>query len=161
VLMIPLCFCAFIGAHAADLHPGEQPGTATLIHRTDILPDRSSTQTSQKHLWQLYSSPDARMNYFEVTSRTSLHFHPDADHRLYVLEGKVVITAGTNVSTAVVGDLIVIPKGVRHCYDVPAKGDRALLLTFDAPPYDPRKTVNLEPSSETTSDELTRRKTDK
>ena len=74
-----------------------------------------------------------------------MHFHPDGEHRLYVLEGKVVVTAGTNVSTAGVGDFIVIPKGVRHSYDVPAKGDRALLLTFDAPPYDPKKTVTLEP----------------
>jgi len=45
---------------------------------------------------------------------------------------------------ATVGDLIIIPKGVRHCYDVPAKGERALLLTFGAPPYDPRKTVQLD-----------------
>ena len=48
---------------------------------------------------------------------------------------------------AIAGDFIIIPKGVRHSYDVPAKGDRALLLTFDAPPYDPRKTVNLESAS--------------
>ena len=41
------------------------------------------------------------------------------------------------------------PEPVRHCYDVPAKGERALLLTFDAPPYDPRKTVQLESSSPT------------
>jgi quercetin dioxygenase-like cupin family protein len=56
----------------------------------------------------------------------------------------VLVTAGTNTTIAAAGDLIIIPKGVRHCYDVPAKGDRALLLTFDAPPYDPRKRVNLE-----------------
>jgi quercetin dioxygenase-like cupin family protein len=86
------------------------------------------------------------MNYVEVTGRNGMHFHPDADHKLYVLEGQVVVTAGTNVTTAGAGDLIIIPKGVRHCYDVPAKGERALLLTFDAPPYDPRKTVNLEPT---------------
>lgn len=86
------------------------------------------------------------MNYVEVTGRSGLHFHPDADHKLYVLEGHVLVIAGTNNITAVAGDLIIIPKGVRHCYDVPAKGDRALLLTFDAPPYDPRKTVNLEPA---------------
>jgi len=86
------------------------------------------------------------MNYVEVTSRSKLHFHPDTDHKLYVLEDHVVVIADTNTITAVAGDLIIIPKGVRHCYDVPAKGDRALLLTFDAPPYDPRKTVNLEPA---------------
>lgn len=32
-----------------------------------------------------------------------------------------------------------------HCYDVAAPGEKALLLTFDAPPYDPKKTVNVEP----------------
>jgi|SRR5579872_241766 len=129
----------------AALHPAEREGVATLIHGADILRDRNSTNAPARHLWPLYSSPEARMNYFEVTGRSGLHFHPDADHRLYVLEGTVLVTAGTNTSRATVGDLIVIPRGVRHCYDVPARGDRALLLTFDAPPYDPRKTVSLEP----------------
>jgi cupin superfamily acireductone dioxygenase involved in methionine salvage len=46
------------------------------------------------------------------------------------------------------GDLIIIPQGVRHYYDVPARGERALLLTFDAPPYDPKKTVQLETPDE-------------
>ena len=57
---------------------------------------------------------------------------------------RVVVMAGTNSVTATVGDLIIIPKGVRHCYDVAARGERALLLIFDAPPFDPRKTDNLE-----------------
>ena len=122
-------------------HPGERDDTATIIHRADVLHDRG---TNGRHLWPLYSNADVRLNYFEVTGRSGLHFHPDADHRLYVLEGNLVITVGTNTTTVAVGDFIVIPKGVRHCYDVPAKGDRALLLTFDAPPYDPRRTVNLE-----------------
>ena len=91
------------------------------------------------------------MNYVEVAGRSGLHFHPDADHRLYVLEGRVVVVSGTNSVTSSPGDLIIIPKGVRHCYDVPAKGNRALLLTFDAPPYDPRKTVNLESAVSTTN----------
>ena len=96
----------------------------------------------------MLSTPDARMNYVEVAGRSTLHFHPDADHKLYVLEGRVIVIAGQNTNVATVGDLIIIPKGVRHCYDVPAKGERALLLTFDAPPYDARKTVQLEKSTE-------------
>ena len=132
---------------AATPHPGEREGGATIIHRADIIPAQQTNSPPRGGLWSLYSSPEARMNYFAVTSRTGLHFHPDADHKLYVLEGKLVVTAGTNTTTAIAGDFIVIPKGVRHSYDVPAKGDHALLLTFDAPPYDPRKTVNLESSS--------------
>ena len=116
----------------------EQQGQATVIHKSDVV------RADGKHLWSLYSNSDVRLNYFEVTGKSALHFHPDADHRLYVLEGELSLTAGTNVITAKPGDFIVIPKGVRHAYDVPQKGGRALLLTFDAPPYDPAKTVNLE-----------------
>jgi quercetin dioxygenase-like cupin family protein len=125
-------------------HPEERDGAATLIHRADVIRDRGTNSGAAMRLWPLHATADSRMNYVEVTGRSSLHFHPDADHKLYVLEGKVAVTAGTNTTIATVGDLIIIPKGVRHCYDVPAKGERALLLTFDAPPYDPRKTVQLE-----------------
>ena len=130
-------------------HPDERDGAATLIHRADVIRDRGTNSSAIMRLWPLHASAESRMNYVEVTGRSSLHFHPDADHKLYVLEGKVAVTAGTNTSIATVGDLIIIPKGVRHCYDVPAKGERALLLTFDAPPYDPRKTVQLESSNPT------------
>jgi mannose-6-phosphate isomerase-like protein (cupin superfamily) len=135
-----------VGADGANSirHRDERDGAATIIHRASVVPDRATNASPRGGLWPLYSTPEARLNYFEVAGRTSLHFHPDAEHRLYVLEGKVLVTCGTNTTTAVVGDFIVIPRGVRHCYDVPAKGDRALLLTFDAPPFDPRKTVNIE-----------------
>src|SRR6266496_1632161 len=67
-------------------------------------------------------------------------------HKAKTLGDQTVLTACTNTTTASVGDFIVIPSGVRHCYDVPAKGDRALMLTFDAPPFDPHKTVNIGPT---------------
>ena len=122
----------------------ETNGVATIIHRADVLRDRDTNPVNGRHLWPLYSTPEARMNYFEVIGRGSLHFHPDAEYKLYVLEGRLLVTVGTNISQAAIGDFIIIPKGVRHRYDVVAKGERALLLTFDAPPYDPRKTVNVE-----------------
>lgn len=134
----------------AARHPDERDGAATIIHRADVLRDRGATNAPPRGgLWPLYATAEVRLNYFEVTGRSSLHFHPDAEHRLYVLEGTLLVTVGTNTTTATVGDFVVIPKGVRHCYDVPARGDRALLLTFDAPPYDPRKTVNVEPARQT------------
>jgi quercetin dioxygenase-like cupin family protein len=142
-ILVPCC-ATLADERSPARHPDERDGAATLIHRADIVRDRSTNSTAAMRLWPLHSTPEARMNYVEVSGRSSLHFHPDADHKLYVLEGKVVVIAGTNTTTAAVGDLIIIPKGVRHCYDVPAKGERALLLTFDAPPFDPRKTVNLE-----------------
>jgi quercetin dioxygenase-like cupin family protein len=143
-----LCFAAAGDASSQARHPEELEGAAAIIHKADVVHDRSTNNMAPMRLWPLYSSPDARMNYVEVAGRSGLHFHPDADHKLYVLEGRVVVNAGTNTTIAAAGDLIIIPKGVRHSYDVAAKGDRALLLTFDAPPYDPRKTVNLEPANE-------------
>ena len=129
-------------AKAADATTnGEREGAATVLHRDNVLRDRSG----EKHLWLLLKTPEARVNYFEVTSRGALHFHPDADHRLYVLEGTVLVSCGAATTKCTAGDFIVIPRGVRHCYDAAAPGEKALLLTFDAPPYDPKKTVNVEP----------------
>ena len=145
IMLASLLLSATVAEEPAPARqPGERDGAATLRHRADVVRDRGTNTNGAMRLWPLHDTPESRMNYVEVTGRSSLHFHPDADHKLYVLEGKVAVTAGTNTTIAIVGDLIIIPKGVRHCYDVPAKGDRALLLTFDAPPYDPRKTVQLE-----------------
>ena len=125
-------------------HPQEIDGAARIIHKADIISSQQGTNGGPMRLWPVHSTSESRMNYVEVTGRTSLHFHPDADHKLYVLEGELLVTCGTNTTPARVGDLIIIPRGVRHCYDVPNGGGRALLLTFDAPPFDPQKTVNLE-----------------
>jgi quercetin dioxygenase-like cupin family protein len=130
---------ASIVAASALLAGEEQQGTATILHRDEVMKDRANG----RQLWPLLSTPEARMNYFEVTGRGPLHYHPDADHRLYVLEGELLVTCGLATNKCVTGDFIVIPKGVRHAYDVAEKGGRALLLTFDAPPYDPKKTVNV------------------
>ena len=150
LVSISVAVIAVVAADSnAPLHPLEREGTANLIHRADVIRNRDANSTAAMQLWPLYASPESRMNYVEVAGRSAMHFHPDADHKLYVLEGRVTVIAGTNTSIASPGDLIIIPKGVRHCYDVPAKGERALLLTFDAPPYDPRKTVSLEKPKET------------
>jgi quercetin dioxygenase-like cupin family protein len=148
--VVLVCLATVAEDPAPARHPEEREGAATWIHRADAIRDRGTNSGGSMRLWPLHATAESRMNYVEVTGRSSLHFHPDADHKLYVLEGRVAVTAGTNTTIAVVGDLIIIPKGVRHCYDVPARGERALLLTFDAPPYDPRKTVQLESSSPTT-----------
>lgn len=126
----------------SPVRAGKPEGAAILIHRADAL--RNRQPDGRGGLWPVVSTPEARINYFEITGPTSPHYHPDADHRLYLLEGSLVVITGVITNTAIPGDLIIIPKGVPHSYDVPRKGDRALMLTFDAPPYDPKKTVNLK-----------------
>lgn len=125
------------------LLPGEVSGEAQVIHRSDVMPAASTNAPLRGGLWPLYSSPEARLNYFSVAGPSKPHFHPDSEHRLYVLEGRVVVHCGARTTTNGIGDFIVIPRSVRHSYGVPAPGDHALLLTFDAPPYDPKKTVNV------------------
>src|SRR5216684_3250151 len=82
------------GLDRAGVSPQPEPGAATILHRADILRERSIQSSGPMRLWPLHSTPQARMNYLEVSGRSSLHFHPDADHKLYVLEGAVLITAG-------------------------------------------------------------------
>ncbi len=143
---LPLAFTflslSIWGGPESKLLPGERDGNAQIIHRSDVLP-AATNGVARAGLWPLYSSAEARLNYFAVTSATSMHFHPDADHRLYVLEGKVVVSCGNTTTTNTVGDFIVIPRGVRHSYKAANAGERALLLTFDAPPFDPKKTVSI------------------
>jgi quercetin dioxygenase-like cupin family protein len=118
VLFAALGLCCFLRGAADDpqsaRHPDERDGDAQLIHRADVLKNRGAPGNEQ-HLWPLVSTPEARMSYFEVTSRSGMHFHPDADHRMYVLEGSVLVVTGARTNTAIQGDLIVIPRGVRHC----------------------------------------------
>ena len=145
-----LVLCVFIllatrfSSHLKSEENAEKPGTTQILHRADVIRNEIEKGTGPMRLWPLLATPEARMSYVEITGRSSSHYHPDQDHRLYVLEGEVLVTGGTNQSLAKAGDLIIIPKGVRHNYDVSKPGGRALLLTFDAPPYDPKKTVNVK-----------------
>src|SRR3954463_6646381 len=113
--IILLVFCAMLGdAIGAEdqsaTHPEEREGAATIIHRSTVIRDRSTNSSSVMRLWPLYATAEARMNYVEVAGKSAMHFHPDADHKLYVLEGRVAVTAGTNTNIAIAGDLIIIPK---------------------------------------------------
>ena len=68
------------------------------------------------------------------------HIHPDAEHSLYVISGEVMVKAGGMETTLRAGDYISIPAGMKHGYTVPADKP-ALLISMDAPPYDPQKTI--------------------
>src|ERR1051325_8485052 len=84
-------------AQDSERSPQERAGTAKIIRRSDVIKSGTATnRAAAMRLWPLYSTPESRMNYVEVTGRSALHFHPDADHKLYVLEGRVVVIAGTN-----------------------------------------------------------------
>src|SRR5438445_2193211 len=100
IASLHLCSPLALIAGEHPLQAEEREGAATVIHRSDVVRNREGPSAAAMRLWPLHSTAESRMNYVEVTGKTALHFHPDADHKLYVLEGRVVVTAGTNTSTA-------------------------------------------------------------
>src|SRR5437899_10528123 len=109
-ILIPLlALSLFAGDESAvKLHPQEVQGTAQIIRREDVIKDAETNSRGPMRLLPLHSTPQSRMNYVEVTGRSGMHFHPDADHKLYVLEGTLLTVPATNRMTPKARDLIII-----------------------------------------------------
>ncbi|MDB6170973.1 MAG: hypothetical protein JWL59_284 [Chthoniobacteraceae bacterium] len=86
------------------------------------------------------------MNYFEVTGRGALHIHPDADHRLYVLEGSLLVTCGATTSKCTVGDFIIIPRGVPIATMSRHRAKKPCCSPSMRRPMTPKKPSTLSPS---------------
>jgi quercetin dioxygenase-like cupin family protein len=102
-------------------------------------PDGSSKYS---RVWNLKQTPTIRVNLVEFTGEILLHKHPDADHSLLVLEGKVQVQAANDKFIVTKGDFFSIPANVPHKYWTLSK--KAVLVSMDAPYYDPSKTIRLE-----------------
>ncbi|MDQ3614337.1 MAG: cupin domain-containing protein [Chloroflexota bacterium] len=77
----------------------------------------------------------------EPGKRNPLHFHPNCEELLYVMEGEADHKLGDEMFHITTGDVIRIPQGVPHWAQ--AKGETPLvaLISFSAAD---RKTENLE-----------------
>lgn len=115
----------------------EQPGP-TIVRTRELMAKEPSGGAG--HLWWLHQSATSRTNLVEMRGVAGEHIHPDAEHSLYVISGEVKVHAGEIETTLHEGDYISIPAGMKHGYTVPADKS-ALLLSMDAPPYDPQKTI--------------------
>src|SRR5437879_6450988 len=125
---------------AADA-PTPAPAVPPTIVRTRELMSRDpNPSTTTGHVWRLHQSATSRTNLVEMRGEAGEHIHPDAEHSLYVISGELTVRAGDVETTLRAGDYISIPAGMKHGYSVPADKP-ALLISMDAPPYDPRKTV--------------------
>ena len=60
------------------------------------------------------------------------HFHKHEDESFYILEGVIDFLAGEKKITAGAGQLIVLPKGVPHSFDLVTETAKALLLITPA-----------------------------
>lgn len=93
--------------------------------------------------WTLDKTAAKRVNLVEMFSELKNHSHPDADHSLILLKGRARVVTPTEEHVLEPGDYVSIPRNVPHKYYV--DGDQpALFVSFDAPAYDPAKTLYLE-----------------
>ena len=92
-------------------------------------------------VWNIKQDKTIRVNLVEMSGELRLHSHPDAAHSLMVMRGKVRVRAGDKEFVIEEGDFISIPAGMPHKYWALEK---SVLVSMDAPYYDPRKTIPLE-----------------
>jgi quercetin dioxygenase-like cupin family protein len=59
----------------------------------------------------------------------ALHMHPKGPETFYIIEGDYNFTLGGKSITGKSGDLIFVPKGIPHRFDVGKKGGHALVIS--------------------------------
>ena len=93
-------------------------------------------------VWRMREDARSLTNLVELKGVLRRHIHPDARHSIMVVEGEIWFHIGNEKTEKLLveGDYVSIDAGVPHKYTV--KGDRALLVTFDAPAN--KKTTFLE-----------------
>ena len=125
---------------AAESSPAAAQVDPTIVRTWELMAREPNRSKTSGKLWRLHQSATSRTNLVEMRGEAGAHIHPDAEHSLYVISGEVKVHAGDIETTLRAGDYISIPAGMKHGYTVPADKP-ALLLSMDAPPYDPRKTI--------------------
>jgi quercetin dioxygenase-like cupin family protein len=126
--------------NAADAPTPARAAEPTIVRTRELMAREPNPNPVGGHVWRLHQSATSRTNLVEMRGEAGEHIHPDAEHSLYVISGEVTVRAGGLETTLRPGDYISIPAGMKHGYTVPADKS-ALLLSMDAPPYDPQKTI--------------------
>jgi quercetin dioxygenase-like cupin family protein len=125
---------------AANAPAPDRALVPTLVRTHELMTSEPNKSSTLGHVWKLHQSATSRTNLVEMRGNVDEHIHPDAEHSLYVISGELSVHAGDLKTSLRAGDYISIPAGLKHGYSVPP-GKSALLISMDAPPYDPDKTV--------------------
>jgi quercetin dioxygenase-like cupin family protein len=131
---------------AADDAVASTAAEPTIVRTWELMAREPNPSANSGHVWRLHQSATSRTNLVEMRGDAGEHIHPDAEHSLYVISGEVVVRAGKLETTLRAGDYISIPAGMKHDYRVPAN-QPALLISMDAPPYNPQKTIRTKGST--------------
>lgn len=132
--------------NAADATAPATATAPTIVRTHELMAQEPNRSTTSGHVWRLHQSATSRTNLVEMRGEAGEHIHPDAEHSLYVISGEVTVRADAFETTLRAGDYISIPAGMKHGYQVPADKP-ALLISMDAPPYDPQKTIRPKNSA--------------
>jgi quercetin dioxygenase-like cupin family protein len=115
----------------------------TIKRQVEIMAGPTNWNDPSDRGWTLVKTSEKRANLVEMFSELKNHSHPDADHSLILLKGSARVVTPDEEKALEPGDYVSIPKSVAHKYYVDGT-ESALFISFDAPAYDPAKTVYLE-----------------
>lgn len=110
-----------------------------IVPQRDLMQRKPDLRSPSVTIWNVQQTDSIRINLVEMRGELRRHVHPDAAHSLLLLEGSVKATIGDAVVVMNKGDFVSIPAGVSHGYTTVTPS--ALLISADAPYYDPRKTI--------------------
>ena len=130
-------------ARTGPFGPAARPNAAVVRSQESIMASPPSWNDPSDRGWTLAKTPELRVNLVEMFTELKNHLHPDADHSLILLAGAARVVTPSEEQRLGVGSYVSIPAGVPHKYFVDS-GQHALFVSFDAPAYDPSKTVYLE-----------------
>ncbi|MGZ3694303.1 MAG: cupin domain-containing protein [Bdellovibrionota bacterium] len=114
----------------------------TLVKYKELVARAPDSEGQTAKVWHIRKDETIRINLVEMSGELKLHSHPDADHSLMLLEGRVKVQIGEEFLEIAKGDFISIPAGVPHKYW--SLTPISMLVSMDAPYYDPEKTISLE-----------------
>lgn len=89
--------------------------------------------------WTLLASSDRTDGAFELFEEVRAspggpppHVHRDRDETFYILEGRYLITCGTDEIELGPGQVVFVPRGTRHCFRTLVDRSRTLIIIAPA-----------------------------
>jgi mannose-6-phosphate isomerase-like protein (cupin superfamily) len=136
-------------AAAADAAPGVAAHDAPVRSIAEVMaqPPLIAIDNSLR-AWAVEKSEDFGVVLVEVLGQIPLHFHPDGNRRMFVLEGRVKMRGGDHEMDMQPGDYMYLPRSHRHEVWLAPGAQRALLLLVDNPPTSAANVVWLEAAPE-------------
>lgn len=121
----------------------EKTPDVIFLRRAELMKQKPTRSVHGVRIWLMRKDERSRTALIELRGDLKRHLHPDARHSILVVEGEIWFQKGESKEETLLreGDYVSIGIGVPHKYRV--KGERALIISFDAPAYDSAKTVDL------------------